>query len=64
MFEKGNWIVCEHAGICQVEEVGCNPPLSAADPKRKYYKLSPLEGSGKMCIRDSPLCAVGALFVY
>ena len=46
MFEKGSWIVCERTGICRVEEVGCTPPLSAADPHRRYYKLSPLEGNG------------------
>ncbi|MDO4260748.1 MAG: CarD family transcriptional regulator [Eubacteriales bacterium] len=47
MFEKGEYIVYGHNGICRVEDI-THLSLSGADKERIYYVLVPLNSSGSV----------------
>ena len=50
MFQVGQLIIYGSSGVCRVEEIGQIKNNPVAKPGREYYTLSPMFGSGKLCV--------------
>lgn len=50
MFRKGEYIIYGTTGVCHVEDVGIPEGLSAPQPGRTYYTLSPVFSAGLIYI--------------
>ena len=50
MFEIGTCIVYGTIGVCRVESIGALSGITGSDPKRIYYKLTPVRTGGTIYI--------------
>ena len=50
MYEVGALLVYDTTGVCRVDDIGIPEGMSLQDKTRKYYKLSPVFGSGTIYI--------------
>lgn len=50
MFEIGSLLIYDTTGVCRVLDIGVPSGLPAADKSKKYYKLTPVFGSGTIYI--------------
>ena len=50
MFEIGSLLIYDTTGVCKVLDIGVPEGLPVANKERKYYKLTPVFGSGTIYI--------------
>lgn len=50
MFEIGSLMIYDTTGVCKVLDIGVPEGFPVADKNRKYYKLTPVFGSGTIYI--------------
>lgn len=50
MFEVGSLLIYDTTGVCKVLDIGVPEGLPVANKERKYYKLTPVFGSGTIYI--------------
>lgn len=50
MYEIGSLLIYDTTGVCRVEDVGVPVGLPVSDKSKKYYRLTPVFGSGNIYI--------------
>lgn len=50
MYEIGSLLIYDTTGVCRVEDIGVPEGLPVSDKSKKYYRLTPVFGSGSIYI--------------